>query len=313
MWRKGKLLLAAVVIVTIVHKVSFEFCFSLVSKTCSFRVFCPPPLLSLTLSLTPSISHSLCHSCSPFHSLFLSLSQFLFFTLFFQGTAEKNPQLIEAAPHATVPTYIGCRDEALKKFIQSGLLQQELNKSANFKEAWTASERCSEVIPGKLKEHSTALAVFQKGDEFFPDFNKAVKKLSVNATTYEDQFQFKSFYFMLMDLMTKVPPNQCRNVFISTERRVKNGSRVRFESFATAEKETRQLSDFEGGVLLNITSCFYVEANVCNQDTFILSPAEVFIVTEVVSKNDDDDGDYTMIVLNHQSVETSQDCSMFSR
>lgn len=217
------------------------------------------------------------------------------------------------AQHAAVPTYIGCRDDALKKFIQSGLLQQELNKSADFKEAWTKSKGCS-LLPGKLKEHSTALSVFQEElDPFFTDFNKAVQKLSVNASTYEDQFQFKAFYFLLMDSMTKAPPNQCRTMFMSTDHGVKNGSSVIFESFAKAENEIRQLQDLDGRFLLNITSCYYVGANDCNQYTPIISPAEVFTVEDVTPRTDEDDGEYVMIVLNHKSVETAQDCSMFSR
>lgn len=302
MWGNGKLLLAAVIIMAFVHKVSFESWFSLVPKTCNIRAPQPHP--------TP-FSHSLYLSLS----LSLSLPQFLFLTLFFQATAtEKNPQLIETARLAAVPTYFGCRDEALKKFIQSGLLQQELNKSAAFEQVWARSDRCSKVIPRKLKEHSTALTVFQEEDDpLFTEFNKAVEKLSRNTTTYEDQFQFKSFYFLLMDLMTEVPKNQCRTVFMSTEQSVKNGSRVRFATFAKAENDIRQMQDLDDQVLLNITSCFYVEANVCNQNAPILSPAEVFIVEEVTTRTTESDGEYTMIVLKHQSSEKSQNCPMFSR
>lgn len=235
----------------------------------------------------------------------------LFF--FFQATvAEKNSLLIEKDPHALVPSYSGCRDEALKKFIQSGLLQQELNKSADFKEAWTTSKVCSKGIPGKLKEHASALMVLEEeGGNFLKVFNKAFETLSVNATAYEDQFQFKSFYFLLMDLM--VPLSQCKTGFMSAGHGAKKGSSVRFKSFAKVEKDFSLLQDLDGRFLLNITSCF-LGAYGCNSEgTLILSPAEVFLVEDVKSMSDDNNGDYTMIVLKHQSVETSDHCSMISR
>lgn len=117
-----------------------------------------------------------------------------------------------------------------------------------------------------------------------------------------------------MDLMTKVPPNQCKTGFISAEHGAKKGSSVRFKSFAKLEKDMKYLQDLDDRFLLNITSCFFVGANSCNsQDTLILSPAEVFIVEDVKSLSDDNNGDYTVIVLKHQSVETSDYCSMISR
>lgn len=230
------------------------------------------------------------------------------------AAAQENKLLIDAASHAQVPTYSGCRDKALKKFIQSGLLQQELNRSADFNEAWAASKGCSKEIPGKLKEHSTALRVFQdERNPFSSVFDEAVEKLSVNASTYEDQFQFKSFYFLLMDLMTKVPPSQCKTGFISTDQVVKNGSSVRFKRFVKADIDTKYITELDENSLLNITSCFYVGANVCNShDSLIFSPAEVFLVVDVKSVTADDTK-YTQVVLKHQSVESSPHCSMFSR
>ncbi|XP_075887648.1 ecto-ADP-ribosyltransferase 4 [Nelusetta ayraudi] len=228
-----------------------------------------------------------------------------------------NPQQIDMGPHALVHTYVGCRDEAVKKFIQSGLLQQELNKSADFKEVWTKSKGCSKEIPERLKEHSTAIKVFlEETDAFLKNFSNAVEKLSVNAATYEDQFHFKSLYFLLMDLMTQVPQNKCRTVFMFADKGYSliNGSSVRFGSFVKASTNTKGLMDLDSSTVLNITSCFFVGSNVCNNkdDLVILSPAEVFTVEDIKHIKDQDD-DYTMIVLNHQSVDTSQDCSTFSR
>lgn len=274
---------------------------------------------SLSLSLTIFLSLSLSVSLSLFISVSLSPSQFLLLILFFQAQATAiNLQQIDMSPHVLVHTYVGCRDEALKKFIQSGLLQQELNKSADFKEVWTTSKGCSKEIPERLKEHSTAIEVFLEAtDAFLKNFSNAVEKLSVNAATYEDQFHFKSFYFLLMDLMTQVPQNKCRTVFMSADEGYSliNGSSVRFRSFVKASTNTKGLMDLDSSTVLNITSCFFVGNNVCDNkdDLVILSPAEVFTVEDVKDIKDEDDGDYTMIVLNHQSVDTSQDCSMLSR
>lgn len=225
---------------------------------------------------------------------------------------------LDMAPNAVDDTYSRCREQAIKKFIHSGLLKQELNNNTEFKAAWTSPTECSKRMPGKLKEHSTALAVFSgENPHFLKPFNKAVETMGVNVSTYEDQFHFKSFHFLLMDSMTKLPPNQCKTVYALADEKytVKNSSTVRFGRFTQAFSNLKLMPDFDEEVLLNITSCFFADVGnkVCNKvDSILLSPAEVFTVENNIKMTNKDD-EYTMIVLKHLRVESIHNCFIFSR
>lgn len=221
------------------------------------------------------------------------------------------------APNAVDDTYSGCREQAMNKFIRSDLLKRELSDSAEFNGAWTSPTDCLTVMPGKLKEHSTALAIFHENNQRFLDtFNKAVETMGVNVSTYEDQFHFKVFHFLLMDSMTQLPPNQCKTVYVIADKKytVKNGSTVRFGRFTQVFSDLQQMSDLYQEILLNITSCFFADVSkVCNKvDSILLSPAEVFTVEDNRTVTDEDET-YTMIVLKHSRVESVHNCFIFSR
>lgn len=225
---------------------------------------------------------------------------------------------LDMAPNAVDDRYSGCREQAINKFIHSGLLEQELNNNAKFKEAWTSPTECSKIMPRKLKEHSTALAIFYGDNQgFLKTFNKAVETMGVNVSTYKDQFHFKSFHFLLMDSMTQLPPNQCKTVYAIADEKytVKNGS-VRFGSFTKVYSDLKGMTDLDQEVLLNITSCFFADVGnkVCNKkDLILLSPAEVFTVEDNIKTTNEDDAEYTMIVLKHSGMESRHNCSIFSR
>lgn len=227
---------------------------------------------------------------------------------------------LDMAPNAVDDRYSGCREQAINKFIDSGLLERELNSNAEFKAAWTSPTECLKIMPGK---HSTALAIFYGEaslsiERFLKTFNKAVETMGVNVSTYKDQFHFKSFHFLLMDSMTEPPPNQCKTVYAITDEKytVKNGMTVRFGRFTKVSSGLSLMQDLDGLTLLNITSCFFANVGnkVCNKaDSILLSPAEVFTVEHNIKKSDEDDGEYTMIVLKHSRVESRHNCLIFSR
>lgn len=234
-------------------------------------------------------------------------------------TAESE-KLLDMAPDAVDNLYNGCREQALETFIHSGLLGQELNHSKGFQKAWSQMIQCSKLIPGKIKEHSAALSAYANGDEdFIKTFNKAVETLGVNVSTYEKQFHFKSFHFLLMDSMMLLPPKECKTVYalpVETYA-AKKGSTVRFGRFTMVYphySELKKMFDFDGQVLLNITSCFFANlgANICSEeDAALLSPAEVFTVEDVKKITDEDE--YTVIILKHSKVDSSHNCTIFSR
>lgn len=226
---------------------------------------------------------------------------------------------LDVAPNAVDDMYSGCCEQAINKFIHSGLLERELNNNAKFKAAWTSPTDCSTVMPGKLKEHSTALAVFYgENRDFLKIFNKAVETMGVNVSTYEDQFHFKSLHFLLMDSMRKLPPNQCKTLYAIADEKytAEIGSMVRLGRFTQVFSHMDPMPDLDGEVLLNITSCFFADVGnkVCNKvDSILLSPAEVFTVEDNIKMTNEDDGEYTVIVLKHLRVESKHNCFIFSR
>ncbi|XP_039469824.1 ecto-ADP-ribosyltransferase 5-like isoform X2 [Oreochromis aureus] len=219
--------------------------------------------------------------------------------------------------------YDGCRDEAMKKFIESGVLKEELSNSKGFQKAWNKSNECSKQIPGGRKEHTAALSVYPQGDHnFIQTLNKAIETMGGNVSIYENHFHFKSLHFLLMDSMRLLKPKECKNVYVllSGRRQPQKGSTVRFPSFTSAYSDYENLkseTDLYEDSVLNLTSCFFVNLKdyVCGQkeDEILLSPAEVFTVEQVETKTISDDDEYLEIVLNHSGLNSSHNCYIFPR
>lgn len=226
------------------------------------------------------------------------------------------------AENAVDDLYKGCSTRAFDKFIKGGLLEEELNHSMEFSRAWEAEKKSLKPIPGISKEHLIALRVFCNDEDFVKTFNKAVKTLGADAGKYKDQFHFKSFHFLLTDLMSQQKPKDCRTVYALAEHEIiaKNGSFVRFGQFLKTYSSfsyLKKLTDVDGTFIFNITSCFFASLgpNVCSYEPFVLlSPAEKFIVENNVKvHNKEDDSDYSMITLKHTSLDNFHNCSIFSR
>lgn len=245
----------------------------------------------------------------------------IFAASFYKVTA-RNGKLLEESSGVVDDLYRGCRQQAMDKFIVSGLLEQELNQSAGFQKAWSSNPGCTTLIPGGEKIHTAALSAYYNGDaQFLQNLDKQVETLAVNVSTYEDSFNFKSLHFLLMDSMTLLKPKECQTVFLVQEepKAPKKGSTVRFGSFTLATSsfaELLKLNDIYDQVVLNVTSCFFVNVGkyVCSKhskDVF-LSPAEEFTVEEVNSKIDDEDK-YTEVVLKHSKLNSTHNCFGLSR
>ncbi|XP_059185914.1 GPI-linked NAD(P)(+)--arginine ADP-ribosyltransferase 1 [Centropristis striata] len=251
----------------------------------------------------------------------LLVAAIVFTALSYKVTSEK----LDMAPDAVDDQFDGCRKEALKKFIHSGLLKQELNSSKGFQQAWKVNPKCSKVIPGGTENHTTALLAYASGEEFSKTFDDAVETQGANVSTYEDHFDFKALHFLLMDSMLLLKPKkkECKTVHLlkeETQYTVQNGSTVRFGRFTKAQlsySELKRFHDFNEQVVFNITSCFFVNlGDICSeyQGTALLSPAEVFTVVEEKTVEDDvNESAYTVIVLNHLQVNSTHNCYSFSR
>ncbi|XP_069024308.1 ecto-ADP-ribosyltransferase 5-like [Embiotoca jacksoni] len=246
----------------------------------------------------------------------------IFTAVNYKVTAE-NAQLLDRNFVDVVDDlYTGCREEAMKKFIHSNLLGQELNRSKEFQHAWSGNTQCSTLIPNGIKEHTAALSVFNNEDSvFITTFGEAVERKGVNVSVYEEDFHFKSLHFLLMDSMKLLKPKECKTLFLLQEKQKipQAGSTVRLGHFTTVNSNydaLKQMEDFDGQVLFNITSCFFVKLgdHACNKDTnsALLSPAEFFTVEEIIEK-ENDDIEYTEVILKHSELRSSHNCYMFSR
>ncbi|XP_034544065.1 T-cell ecto-ADP-ribosyltransferase 1 [Notolabrus celidotus] len=248
------------------------------------------------------------------------------FTVSFYKVTSGSTELMDMAPDAVDDLYNGCSEKAMKKFIESGMLTQELDQNEGVKKAWNENNKCSKLIPGGIKEHTTALSAMANGD---PDskkaFNNAVKTMGTNESTYEN-FNFKSLHFLLIDSMKLVQnqnAKQCKTVYYLSEGicTTQLKSKVRLGGFTIAFKSYGVLKEFEdwnGRTIFNITTCFFfnLDENVCSQDEdmVLLSPVEVFTVKsekKVVDRINEDS--YTQIVLEQPELGNSHNCYIFSR
>ncbi|KAM9363690.1 GPI-linked NAD(P)(+)--arginine ADP-ribosyltransferase 1 [Symphorus nematophorus] len=252
----------------------------------------------------------------------LLLAAIVFTALYCKVTAV-SVKLLEAAPGVVDDLYIGCRKQALEKFIHSELLGQELNRSEGFHKAWRASSQCPGRINGGIKQHTSALLAYAHGDPAFKqEFNRAVETLGGKVSTYKSNFHFKSFHFLLMDSITLLhPTKECKSMYLVTNEHghLKAGNKVRLTSFTLVSsnyKSTKSESDLDESFLFNITSCFFANlgSNFCmsDNDEALLSPAELFTV-ENVKTVITADSKYTEIVLKHSELDRSHNCYIFSR
>ncbi|XP_071382388.1 ecto-ADP-ribosyltransferase 5 [Centroberyx affinis] len=225
---------------------------------------------------------------------------------------------LDMAPDAVDDLYLRCRDQMLEK-VTSGLLSEELGRSAELKTAWSANN-CSTLIPGGVAEHTAALLAYAYGGkEFRKTFNNEVESMGGNASVYSN-FHFKSLHFLLTDAL-RLSKEKCQTVYRVSGKNYmpQKGSQVRFGRFTSVQADHSELKeepDLEGGVFFNITSCsvLNVEENTCSQEgeiELLLSPSEVFTVEEV--KHISDDYKYTEIVLKSAKLSTTDRCYLFPR
>ncbi|XP_035762236.1 ecto-ADP-ribosyltransferase 5-like isoform X2 [Neolamprologus brichardi] len=252
------------------------------------------------------------------------LAAIIFTAVCYKVTAQETRLLdVQKTTNVVDDLYYGCREEAMKKFIESDVLKQELNNSEGFQKAWNKSIKCSKQIPGGRKEHSAALSIYLKADKsFIQTLNKAMETMGGNVSIYENHFNFKSLHFLLMDSMRLLKPKECKNfyVFQDGQNQPQKGSTVRFPSFTLAHsnyEELKRLEDVNENTILHLTSCFFVNLKdyVCGQeqDEILLSPAEVFTVEQVETKTTLDDDEYLEIDLKQSGLKSSHNCYIFSR
>ncbi|XP_033020897.1 erythroblast NAD(P)(+)--arginine ADP-ribosyltransferase-like, partial [Lacerta agilis] len=142
--------------------------------------------------------------------------------------------------------YEGC-EQTMEKMI-ARLNQTELLKNKIYAKAWklAANLRDGSKWPRNLKpEYAAAILAYTfEEPKLYPDFNAAVRKAGKSKEHYRNNFDFKTFHFLLtralQDLRTSSPP--CYKVFrgvsnIHFSATVKDT--VRFGQFTSSSRQER--------------------------------------------------------------------------
>ncbi|KAI2648029.1 Ecto-ADP-ribosyltransferase 5 [Labeo rohita] len=213
-----------------------------------------------------------------------------------------------------------CRKEMLQMVTKpGGLLETELNNSEDFKTMWQSNPTCKTAIPDITPKHMAALQSYAEASPTFHGNFKDLLQKSNGSAAYQDEFPFKSLFFLLTDAIQLLGKNECHTVYSGTvkEYGTSVGEKVHFKSFFPAKlqyteaTEITSLSD-DIGTVFNITSCFVInlEDYECDSEKIelLISPTEVFTVTDIRIINNSNDK-FKKITLNHFSSESSSKCT----
>ncbi|KAJ8001027.1 hypothetical protein DPEC_G00186910 [Dallia pectoralis] len=242
----------------------------------------------------------------------------VFAALTYKVTSEEIQ--MDMALNAVDDQYFQCQDEMLANVL--GLLEKEQKDSTEYKNALENAQDCKQIIPGGVREHTTALRIYGSGyPKFLKKFNNAVATQGANVSDYES-FPFKSLHFLLMDAMRLLKTGKCQTVFHGSDKRytAQVGSEVRFGMFISANERINEPKEYaitNDGTVFNITSCTVVniDNNLCEQEynEMFISPAEVFQVTEVKEKVVRANEKYKEIVLTSLRTFSNNNCLLFPR
>ncbi|KAL6466759.1 hypothetical protein MHYP_G00245630 [Metynnis hypsauchen] len=233
-------------------------------------------------------------------------------------------RMLDMAPDAVDDTFSECRDQMMQKVTApDGLLQKELDASKDFADMWRShSGTCQKQIYGGRAHHLAALQAYGNSeDRFRKMFNKLVQTKGSNATTYSNEFPFKSLHFLLTDALRLLNPDKtCYTVYFGTKKQytAENGTEVRFGRFigasASNSTEIEQIIIEEKGTLFNIMSCSVVnvENYTCTSEEIekLISPNEVFRVQNIKAASTDE-VNYEIITLKHSRFLRNHDCYLF--
>ncbi|XP_036438901.1 erythroblast NAD(P)(+)--arginine ADP-ribosyltransferase-like [Colossoma macropomum] len=258
-----------------------------------------------------------CWSVNPFLLILLT-------GLIHTVTAEKR--MLDMAPDAVDDTFSECRDKMMQKVTaQGGLLQKELKANKDFADMWRGhGGTCEKQIYRGRAHHLAALQAYgNSGVHFRKTFNRLIQTKGSNATTYNDEFPFKSLHFLLTDALQLLNYSKtCSTVYFGTNNQytAEIGKEVRFGRFIGASiresLEIEQIITADEGTLFNIMSCSVVNVEnfTCTSEEIerLISPTEVFRVQSIETASTDD-VDYKIITLTHSGFLSNHDCYLFQR
>uniref|UniRef100_A0A8B9RM24 NAD(P)(+)--arginine ADP-ribosyltransferase n=1 Tax=Astyanax mexicanus TaxID=7994 RepID=A0A8B9RM24_ASTMX len=238
-------------------------------------------------------------------------------------TVRAAEKTLDMAPDAVDDVFSGCRERMLKAVTEAdGLLQKELQTTEKFAEMWKNTKTCNKQIQGLTSFHLNALESYANcKTDIRKTFNDKVYASGNNATTYKNEFSFKSLHFLLTDAMKHLNGGKTHmQVFYGTgnEYKATTGKEVRFGKFILSESkrsaQEEKVSSDGGGTLFIITSgsVVNVENYTCSSEEMelLISPTEVFTVENIQTASKDDT-DFKIITLNHSRFLSNHDCYLF--
>lgn len=216
--------------------------------------------------------------------------------------------------------YVGCKTNMADQ-VKTVLLENELNRSPEFKTAWQNGEMNATIPSDNLTwNHSVAIYVYTNSRfNLYQNFNNAVR---TDKQKYQDKtFTWYSLFFYLAEAIQilKEMQNGCKLTYRGTNfefhENVLN-TEVRFGQFASSSLDLTEAELFGTKSCFEITTC--EGADLENYSRFpeekevLIPPYEKFSVTEVKRRTDHEDlWCETVYVLKSTGVRSDLNCAFF--
>jgi len=225
---------------------------------------------------------------------------------------------LDMAENSVDDQYVGCR-EKMANWVNTTLLNNELNKSSDFKTAWKKGvEFAKTPKEGLEKNHEIAIYVYSDALVYEP-FNSDTRG---GKNLYkQNKYKWYSLYFLLTDAIQilKKTQNKCmltyRRTNVEFNKNVLN-KEVRFGSFASSSLRNN-ITYFGNVSCFEIYTCEGAEvtkySKLPKEREVLIPPYEKFKVTDVKTKKDEQ-GDFkcdTVFTLKSNRTRSDLNCTLF--
>ncbi|KAK9977155.1 hypothetical protein ABG768_018976 [Culter alburnus] len=238
-------------------------------------------------------------------------------------TADYEGQIIplDMAENSVDDLYVGCK-KTMTCLVETELLQNELNNSPGFREAWEDAVNNHKPPADNLKENNSfAIYVYTNvNNKIYWYFNNDVHSDKQN---YKDRtYTWYSLQFLLTEAIQilKESQNECKLTYRGTkvefDKNVLN-KQVRFGQFASSSLDRTEAEEFGTKSCFEIRTC--EGADVAKYSKFpqekevLIPPYEKFKVTAVKTVRDDKNlWCDTVFVLESTGVISDLNCALFN-
>ncbi|KAK2866687.1 hypothetical protein Q7C36_002743 [Tachysurus vachellii] len=191
---------------------------------------------------------------------------------------KKNPAdpKLDMAKDSVDDQFKGCVEETYKR-VMDKILDDELNKDAEFKRLWNAYSNIEDPFTRIIKVYTGSIEIHSK-------FNDAVKS---GKNNYPQKFNYISFHFLLTRAVQIHKVKKCIDVFRRTDlsfETPKINDVMRFGGFASSSHRD-DLTDFGRKSCFKINTCYgadIAELSVMpNEEEVLVPPFEKFTITKI--------------------------------